>query len=378
MKKPNQRFIHILSRLVAMIVFCIAVSLLLSTTTFGSPATGTKLLHGWTLTAPLPDPLADAQTVFFKNALYTISGRGTLNASDKVVSASLEKDGYITAWHEIEVTNPISRYLHTVVNLDDKIYTFGGYNDLQRFSSVYRWEQKATPQPPQQGDDSFHWMPENDLPLKLLLHSTTILDNCVYVIGGVNENNTPLSSVYRAAINGSTLSFWARDRDLPQARFRASAVAYKDLANDSNRYIFLLGGFDGKDASDLIYFSKVNSDCSLGEWKDANRALPHALYYHASVVFRNNLFIIGGRRNAQEDLPYVFSTQISGNGELAEWLQEDNLPLSLHRHGAVLAFPDGCSAYLYVVGGKHGDVYQSQVYRTQLTRCYYLPIVQKD
>lgn len=353
------------SRLLLQIVLiCGSVFFLLSTLRSASFADDTTAVNDWTLSAPLPDTLADAQTVVISNTLFTVGGKTPNAASNQVASAELTADGYISLWKTLTSTLPISPYIHSVVAINQSIFVLGGYDGNHRFSTVYGATVDAN-------SAINSWQAINDLPLKLVLHSVTTLNTCIFVLGGVNENNAPLSTVFRTTVNGNSLNNWIQDRSLPEVRFRAAAASYAVPTASSRGFIYLSGGFDGTNTSRAVFAAQVMWDCSLGEWKKL-RLLPRPLHYHASVVYQNRLYVLGGKNEEYESSDVYFAL-ISIDGTIGEWQQQPGLPLSLYRFGALLVenLMECQAPYLYILGGLHGEVYQSQVYRMSMSHCYY-------
>lgn len=169
---------------------------------------------------------ADArQTVAVGGTLYAVGGKTATTSINQVAAAKIANDGSLPIWQTITSSLPISPYLHSVVAVENRIFSIGGYDDKQRFSTVY----SATVQ---DGGSLSGWTAVNDLPLKLVLHSAGTLHTCIFVVGGVSENNAPLKTVFHANVDGNTLSDRAQDpQELPEARFRATTAAYEYRAD---------------------------------------------------------------------------------------------------------------------------------------------------
>ena len=359
-------------RLLQTIFVSVVLFFLLSTVSSSGFADEMSVIPGWTLTAPLPNALADAQTVAVSGTLYAVGGKTATTSINQVAVAKIANDGSLPIWQTIASSLPISPYLHSVVAVENRIFSIGGYDDKQRFSTVY----SATVQ---DGGSLSGWTAVNDLPLKLVLHSAATLHTCIFVVGGVSENNAPLKTVFHTNVDGDTLSYWAQDpQELPEARFRATASAYEYKTDTSLGFLYLVGGFDGAATSRKVFMSKVMNDCSLGKWQTV-RELPKLLHYHASVIYNQRLFVLGGKNESAESAD-VYSAGIDATGALGAWQSEPGLPLTLYRLVAVVApLSQSCPSFLYVLGGLHSQIYQSQVYRSSLSSCYqYLPLIQRS
>lgn len=321
----------------------------------------------WVLTAPLPEAVASPQVVAVNGILYSIGGKPVYGPTSKIYNAHVqEADGLLSQWQEITPSLPVSLSLHTVVNVDNRIFSLGGYDDKNRFSTVYS---STVDRSGRLGS----WAFVNDLPLKLVLHSAVVVPNsassnhCIFVIGGVNENNMPLQTVYSSIIEANSATLWKSVISLPEARFRAAAVSYRSNIS-KQAYVYLLGGYDSVNTRGDTYFAKLKPNCELEQWQK-NRALPQVLQYHAAVEYQGKLIVLGGKSNTDQSNT-VYSSFIQADGQLGEWVKESDLSQPLFRFAAVVESPaDSNNAFLYALGGVNDvkeEIYQSQVYRAIL------------
>lgn len=364
MKKICQRYILIATFTTVGVLF--AVVTMVSKTNAEIDETS-RFISDWTVTAPLPNALANPQVVAVNGTLYSIGGRTVSGATNQIHSATIrQNDGLIMQWKEITTSLPISLYLHTVVNVDERIFSIGGYDDKNRISTVY----SSTVDRNGLLD---RWNVVNDLPLKLVLHSALAVPNsansnhCIFVMGGVDENNQELKTIYSATVERNSISLWKSVSPLPEARFRAAVAAYRNNSTQQV-FVYLLGGYHEEQTKGDIYFTKLKPNCELEPWQKS-RSLPKVLHYHGVVEYQGRLVVMGGKSNSEQSNS-VYSAAIQMDGQLGEWVKENNLPIPIFRFAANIASPaDSFNTYLYVLGGVNDlekETYQSQVYRSQL------------
>lgn len=339
-------------RFLLMIALTLALAAFITLLVF---AKAPPLVITWLPLAPLPEALVGGRAVVISDTLYVIGGSSQLTRTSAFVSAQIDGYNTITKWNSINSSLPISLDLHALVKTTDTIYTIGGWNGLNRYAKVWKAPLTGTLPP--------NWTEVRNYPRKIVLHSAVYADNRIYVLGGVDENNQPLKEVYSALVKDATLEPWLKNREeMSHVLFRFSAAAYRWQNID---YVYITGGYDGQEARREVYRGTIDSTThELGTWKKVS-TLPHAMYYHETVVYGDRLVVIGGK-NDRESFNQVYSALIQSNGDLGEWVTETALPLSLSRFAAVVVTPPAPTpAIIYLFGGLHDNIYQSQVYRSE-------------
>ncbi len=259
---------------------------------------------------------------------------------------------------------PYPVYLHATAASNEHIYVIGGFDGEQGlYSNVLRapflangflgpWQiigQYPSVSPDFSGVD---------------LLEALVIDDRLYVLGGWDgQAKNPLTNVFYADIVASGIGPWqpTENLKLPTARF---AVAYH------NGYVYSTGGsYDIEDAPDAqykeVYFAKVNSNGSLGEWTlTASLDLP--VYYHQAVIHDGNLVILGGRSNEQV-YSRILTSAIRSDGSLAGWTTHSTaMPGPLYRFAAV-SLERSLSDYIYLIGGlDNDDNYRDNVYHSDV------------
>ncbi|GAV85023.1 Met_10 domain-containing protein/TYW3 domain-containing protein/Kelch_2 domain-containing protein/Kelch_4 domain-containing protein/Kelch_6 domain-containing protein [Cephalotus follicularis] len=124
-------------------------------------------------------------------------------------------------------------------------------------------------------------------------HAAVVVGSNIYVFGGLN-NNMIFSCLHVLDTENLCWKELSVGGDQPCARHSHSMVAYRSQ-------IFLLGGYDGEKALGDLYSFDVQSSIWKKE-KPVGR-YPHARFSHSMFVYKNYLGVIGGcpvRQHLQE------------------------------------------------------------------------------
>ena len=192
----------------------------------------------------------------------------------------------------------------------------------------------------------------SELVIARVWHTSTRIGPWLYVVGGSVGNGLFLDSVERAQImaDGSLGQFVT----LPSSRLTRGRSQH--TAHVIGDYLYVFGGV-GPAARppwpplDTIERAKINADGSLGNFvKVTNVALATARLAHASVVFGDYIYVIGGGNNGTIGLGDVERAKIDPDGTLGPFAA---LPQTLqtYRGGHAVAI---IGRGLYVIGGIGG------------------------
>ena len=113
-------------------------------------------------------------------------------------------------------------------------------------------------------------------------HRSVSLDDCVYVVGGKDVNNTVLASV--ECLNAKRKQWMSRP-EMPQAVFAPAVVTY-------NNTIFVFGG---RDAQDNELCCTQAFDTTRGQWSTLSD-MPEVCNVGATVTLNDCIFVVGGFR----------------------------------------------------------------------------------
>jgi len=191
------------------------------------------------------------------------------------------------------------------------------------------------------GSDVGTWLTTTVLPQILTGHKTASWNNrYVYLVGGYN-NLTYSSSVYVATIQTSGISAWTALNPLP--------VAMRDMAVVvGTNTLYVLGGRDGSNVYNTIYYAAINMDGTIGAWQTSAVTLPVPLWGHTALYLKGYIYVTGGTSSTVENsaLNSVYYACVKANNSISAFSTGANLPAPRNRHSMVTY-----NSKLYVLGG---------------------------
>jgi uncharacterized repeat protein (TIGR01451 family) len=233
------------------------------TDVFYSTINADGTLGPWIATTSLPGQYFDHSVVRVGRYLYFITGA---DGDIAVYYTPINADGSIGAWLRTADLLP-SRQDFAVATNGQYIYVVAG--NASGLSKLVKYT-SAKP------DGSLNpWSDTTQLPSAVQGHTATAYDGYLYAF-------TPISTTYRAAINGDgTIGTWSTTTNLPQAMSN-----YNTFNHSTSMY--LLGG-----QSSSVYHAAVLSDHSLGPWH-VTTALPAARSRMRTGAYQCYAYAVGG------------------------------------------------------------------------------------
>src|SRR4051812_11042254 len=139
------------------------------------------------------------------------------------------------------------------------------------------------------------------------------------------------------------------------------------LALQSGSHLYLVGGSDGKTATNQVLVTTVSSDGNFQPWTQGP-ALPDARTNAALALFGGVPYIIGGLDASGAPTDTVYAGQVA-NGEITGWAVADGnnstpklqLPAAMSDAGVGVA-----QSTLYLIGGKTADGLSNKVYQSTI------------
>jgi hypothetical protein len=199
------------------------------------------------------------------------------------------------------------------------------------------------------------WTATTSLPNALYTHGATIVDSCLYVLGGaVGVGGPTVADVRYARVQpDGSLGEWSSTSALPQA-LRIMGVAYH------NGYLYSVGGRnDGGTAVSSVYYARRNPDGSLDQWNPAT-SLPAVIDGLTCGVVGDHIYTAGGMSTGA--INSVYSVQVNPDGTLGNWVAETPLPAPRWASDGLAV-----STRLYVPGGYLSEPYAEVYYSSPLT-----------
>lgn len=225
-------------------------------------------------TSSLPFPISHGQLVVIGSRVYIIGGRSDV-ATNTVFTAKINEDGAISKWI-IDLNLPISLSNAQSLVLKDKLYMIGGFNGKKHSSSVFVTNIDK---------NNFleEWIRCNSLPTAISNSICTIIDDKVYLIGGMVENDYS-NTIYRANITDAGISNWSMCGRLSAPISHSSAIRTRDN-------IYTIGGY-GQGTRSCIHRASIEKDC-LSDW-DKYAEMPKKIACSLSVVIGDTAYVFGG------------------------------------------------------------------------------------
>jgi N-acetylneuraminic acid mutarotase len=204
------------------------------------------------------------------------------------------------------------------------------------------------------------WVQTTSLPDGYVGQSLAYSSGYLYQAGGGSELygfSDGINVFYSQVHNDGTIGTWKNATPLPEGVCYHAGVT-------ANSFVYVLGGLHFTDEvgvflTNIVYYSKINSDGSLGSW-NITTALPQNLDFLSASVWNNTIYVVGGSTGSTIS-SNVYSAQIQTNGSLSNWTTQASLPLDFYSQ------TEAANGYLYVLGGTetNGDISQS-VYCTKI------------
>lgn len=273
-------------------------------------ATFSPSVINWTETTALPLavsghkssslPIADDDEIISQYVFVTGGRDNDGAASDQVISGVINIDGSISSWNS-QTSLPAPRSFHALVAAtpfnsrvggSGYLFVLGGIND--EGGAISGVSVAAL-----NNDGSLQgWSAARALPEPLHSAGAVIFRSTIYVAGGADTENNPVSKVYKARITEEgQLEEWETLPELPVS------IAYHGFVSFGG-YLYTVGGETGEaapdqgsqvNATDDIFYSRINLRTGeIGEWTVNPNSLGKQRSKHSTLVLGGNIFVSSG------------------------------------------------------------------------------------
>ena len=204
------------------------------------------------------------------------------------------------------------------------------------------------------------WIQTTSLPLGVSDHTMVYASGFLYHAGGVDSINGESARVFYSQVQSNgTIGVWNETSPLP-------AVIRDHAGVTANGFVYVLGGLQldtdgGYVTTNAVYYSKINTNASLGIWQPAIPLPQPALLFLSASVWNNRIYATGGW-NGQTLINNVYSATIQADGSLSAWVTQRPLPVAIYAHAGV------ANGMLYVFGGaiNGGTTVTNKVYYAKI------------
>lgn len=258
----------------------------------------------------------NSQAMSYANGFfYVVGGLASGNSQTaKVTAGKVNSDGTINSW---STTTPYPMAVEQPAMASDGTYLYvtGGYTGTTINSAVYSAKTDST-------GDIAGWIPTTSLPMGTLGHSSLVVNNKLYVFGGLTANGT--NQVAFAPITGNgTIGAWQQTAPLQIQLTKASAVAI-------NGRIYVSGTEGSANSFTLIYSAAINVDGSISNWI-AEKQFPVHLSDFTMTGLGNYLIVIGGRDLNFQANGLTYGAIVQSDGTLGDWrIMQNQIPIFSH------------------------------------------------
>lgn len=179
--------------------------------------------------------------------------------------------------------------------------------------------------------------------------------NVVYVVGGADTTDSPQDeALYSVVQSDGHLGPWIPTTPLPvPLAFHAMAVATPSNSRIGGAgMLYVVGGETDTSGTttSLVSRAALNDGGPIGAWM-STRPLPMPLHSEGAVVYRGELYVVGGATSGNAPTAAVYSARIDSDGTLESWQPQSSLPFARAYH-EIAAF----GGYLYAFGGDSSAV----------------------
>jgi len=240
---------------------------------------------------------------------------------------------------------------HNAVGLRPYVYVLGGVSGRDELGQRSVWMSKA-------GKDGKlgRWRKTKPPPRPVAFAQTVLAGGRIYLLGG--SSRLSIQNLYNmvssAAIRGNGgLSAWREEKPLP------TGVVYH-AATACGGYLYVLGGFNGREYLKTLSYAKINPDGTLGEWREAKAPYPHRVGRTFLTHVGSDLLAIGGLwldTQGEHISSLIMRGKRASDGDVTEWVDEGGLKIASRSLRYSLAEHAGCQGdhFVYVFGGRDPD-----------------------
>jgi N-acetylneuraminic acid mutarotase len=213
-------------------------------TVWYAPINNDGTVGGWQSATSLPDPVTGHVAVTWNGYIYVAGGWTGYNWKNEVYYAKINPDGSLGSWVSTTPLPEPRGHGQAAVVYEGIIYEIGGEGPG---SIVHNTVYYAKTNP----DGTVgSWSLTTSLPLAIEEHSAVVLDKMLWVIGGYEQDGTAVDAVCYAKIKSDgTLGNWTQSTPLPNAIYQHSSVVL-------GQRIYVIGGHDASTTLNTVYYGR--------------------------------------------------------------------------------------------------------------------------
>ncbi len=286
--------------------------------------------------------------------LYVVGGVGGAATVKQIERTTIAKDGTLSAFSDVAMM-PEGLLGCGLAQVDRSFVIAGGLGDDSNSKTSVYVGQIAD-------DGGLTFTKGPDLGASRYHVSLAYSQGFVYAMGGLSQTvvggmptQKILDVIERAAFDGKTVSPWEMVAPLPVALTHHASIVYKNA-------IYVIGGGSDVAASPAILRATVSSAGALGPWEDYG-SLAQGLASPSVNIFLDQLYVFAGMTTLTGgEVAKVERAPFDGTGKVGTFVDLPPLPLArAHSHQTPLY-----QGHFYSVGGSKNHVPQAEVFNGTL------------
>ena len=306
-------------------------------------------LGSWATTSAMLAGRSNHASATYNGYVYVIGG---LNGSSSYVAtieyAPIQSNGTLGAWRA-GVSFATARSNLGTFESKGRLYVVGGYNGTSRLAD----SQYAAIMPVGMtgigiATTAIPTVRAQGKDYGRYGHSTVVYNGYIYVIGGFA--NAGVATVNYASINAAnnTIGAWSTTTALPAARYYHASVVHRG-------YLYVIGGYTTAHTNSILY-SQIGGTGALGAWTTQASTFTNARSAHSAVTLDNKLYILGGYGTSFVEYADVQYATFAANGSVGAFTASTSFANARDGHSAAIM-----GKYIYVVGGWNGTTNYADV-----------------
>jgi N-acetylneuraminic acid mutarotase len=304
----------------------------------------------------LPLARGNHTSVTYNGYVYVMGGYGG-GINNTVYYAQLNSDGSVGMWNTSANVLPQPVAMATSVVYNGYVYVMGGRDGSNNYINTVYYAQLNSDGTVGTWNTSANALPQVDAAA-----TSVTYNGYVYVMSG-NAAGTDLDTVYYAQLNSNgSVGTWNTSANvLPQAMHYAASVTY-------NGYVYFMGGYNNSGTQNTVYYAQLNSNGSVGTWNTSANVLPSATDNATAVVNNGYVYIMGGENSSGALNNAVYYTKLNSDGTVGAWSTNTNSLPQAAKAATAVAY----NGYMYVIGGYYSSglfstTYLDTIYYTHIT-----------
>jgi N-acetylneuraminic acid mutarotase len=224
-------------------------------------------------------------------------------------------------WTQIPLFNNNVRAAHNSCVVGGRLYVIGGTADgITTLATMDMFD-------PNTGQ----WVSKNSMPTDRGLAACASIDGKIYVMGGIR--NLDYNGLKTVEVYDTNTGTWTQLTDMPTRRWGHSAVAL-------NGKIYVFGGVTFG-SSNIVYKSVEMYDPQTNSWTTKS-SMPTARYCLTSCLLENKIYVIGGWNHSSNG-PIYNAVEVY-DPVTDEWRTEISMPV---KHAALASIVLDGKIYIY-------------------------------